>query len=235
MPRPAKNQHVVAVLRQAIGLGQQQLAARLGVSPSVIQKIELGERALTGAMAQRIADHVGVDVEWLLAGDYTQPPPAISEGVMTREKYDRHRAWVEHPAPLTDAQWARFQAFTAGATVGLAGGARPLPADPQRLRRQLEAAMQQELTLEITRHGQRVELPPELRGCERGIVKRMQGQNLRALRRDKVRALREDFERLAQALFVHPDGDFLLWQLRAQLAEFEDAHVPAGKRGANQA
>ena len=38
--------------------------------------------------------------------------------------------------------------------------------------------MQQELTLEITRHGQRVELPPELRGCERGIVKRLQGQNL---------------------------------------------------------
>ena len=73
----------------------------------------------------------------------------------------------------------------------------------------------------------------ELRGCERGIVKRLQGQNLRALRRDKVRALREDFERLTQALFVHPDGDFLLWQLRASLAEFEDAHVPAGKRGVN--
>ena len=46
----------------------------------------------------------------------------------------------------------------------------------------------------------------ELRGCQRGIVKRLQGQNLRALRRDKVRALREDFERLTQALFVHPDG-----------------------------
>jgi hypothetical protein len=46
-------------------------------------------------------------------------------------------------------------------------------------------------------------------------------------------ALREDFERLTQALFVHPDGDFLLWQLRASLAEFEDAHVPAGKRGVN--
>lgn len=80
MPRPAKNQHAVAVLRQAIGLGQQQLAARLGVSPSVIQKIELGERALTGAMAQRIADHVGVDVDWLLAGDYTQPPRPSRRG-----------------------------------------------------------------------------------------------------------------------------------------------------------
>ena len=71
MPRPSKNQHVVAVLRKAIDLGQQQLAACVGVSKSGLQKIELEERKLTGETAKRIADHTGVDLDWLLAGDYT--------------------------------------------------------------------------------------------------------------------------------------------------------------------
>jgi transcriptional regulator with XRE-family HTH domain len=220
MPRPAKNQHVVAVLRQAIGLGQEQLADRIGISKSALQKIELNERTLTGDTAKQIADHTGVDLDWLLAGDYRQPPPAIAEGVMTREKYDRHRAWVEWDKPLTDAQWEHFQQFAVGATIGLAGGKRPLPDDPVKLRRQAESAMAQELTLEVRRKGRKVPLPKGLRGLERSIVKRMQTDQRRAMRRGKVAELKEEFEALIKAVFQHKDGDFLVWQLKERLAEF---------------
>jgi transcriptional regulator with XRE-family HTH domain len=224
MPRPAKNQHVVAVLRQAIGLGQQQLAARIGVSKSALQKIELKERTLTRETAKRIADHTGVDLDWLLAGDYAQPPLAATEGLLTPEKYGRHRAWVESGKPVTDAQWTQFQRFAQGATITLAGGERRIPEDPLKQRRQMEDSATQEMSVEVLRDGKSVPLPKGLQGLERSIIKRMQADARLNLRRSKVAELRRGFEVLTQAVFEHRDGDFLLWQLKEQLAEFGDKH-----------
>ena len=38
------------------------------MSKSDLQKIELEERTLAGETAKRMADHTGVDLDWLLAG-----------------------------------------------------------------------------------------------------------------------------------------------------------------------
>ena len=224
MPRPAKNQQVVAVLRQAIGLGQQQLARRIDVSKSVIQKIELNERTLTGEVAKRIADHTGVELNWLLDGDYTQPPNALAGGHMTREKYDRHRAWMEGVKAATDAQWARFQAFTQGATIGMEGSEQDIPEDPAEMRRQVEAQAGLEMKLTVKRNGELVPLPEDLRGLEQALAKRLQGGFVVALRRRKLAELRTQFEQLTEAMFVHADGDFLLWQLKERLTEFKAKH-----------
>lgn len=224
MPRPAKNQHVLAVLRRAIGLGQQQLAARLGVSQSFIQKIELSERTLTREIARRMADYTSVDIDWLLAGDYRQPPPAATGGRLTRERFERHRAWVESARPASDAQWAQFQKWVAGATIGLAGGQVSIPDDPAKQRRRLADSVTQELRLEITREGRRVALPKSLQAVEGGLIKRLQGDLGRSMRRGKVAELRREFEGLTQAVWEHQDGDFLLWQLKELLAEFRQTH-----------
>ena len=230
MARPSKNQHVVAVLRQAIGLGQQQLAARLGVSRSVIQKMELDERCLTGTNAKRIADHTGVELAWLLAGDYTQPPVAAAGGPLTRERYDRHRAWSEGVTPASDTQMAQFRKFAQGATLGLSGGKQRLPMDEAKARRQLEGAVAVEMTLEVKRDGRKLRWPKELQGHERAIGKRLQQDMGGVYRRGKVGQLREQFERLTQAAFEHPDGDFLLWQLREQLEAFDQRLKGTEKR-----
>lgn len=60
VPGPGAN---VAVLRKERGWGQDQLAARAGVSKSLLGKIERGERALTQGVAAALAQALGVGLE----------------------------------------------------------------------------------------------------------------------------------------------------------------------------
>lgn len=220
MPRPAKNQHVVAVLRQAIGLGQQQLAARIGVSKSYIQKIELNERPLPAEAAKRIADHTGVAVDWLMAGNYRIPPSAAVGGRLTRERFDRHRAWKDEVKPATDKQMASFNKFAKGCSVGVQGVRQRVSDDPAERGRKLEGMEGAEMTLVVERNGRRVKLPKDLQAISRSLVKRLECDQHLGLRRVRVAQIRGRLDEIIQTVFVHEDADFLLWQLQQKLGEF---------------
>ncbi|MDQ2769637.1 MAG: helix-turn-helix domain-containing protein, partial [Bacteroidota bacterium] len=56
MPRPATNPTSrLGRLRQYYGLGQHELAALLGVAPALVSQLESGRRALSRAVAGRLA------------------------------------------------------------------------------------------------------------------------------------------------------------------------------------
>jgi DNA-binding XRE family transcriptional regulator len=65
--------HPVAILRTTLGLGQSELAAKLGCSWRAIQSIELGTLKLSAKMANKICDETGVHFNWLMAGDPDAP------------------------------------------------------------------------------------------------------------------------------------------------------------------
>ncbi len=224
MSRPPKNQHVVAVLRQAIGLGQQQLAARIGCSKSYIQKIELDDRPLSLETAKRIGDHTGVDLDWLMAGNYKKPPLAAAGRPLTWERYDRHRAWKEEVQPATDKQMARFWEFVKDASVGLEGIPNPKFLDPVEREKGLDTLEGLEMKLVVERKGKQVRLPKDLQVISRNIAKRLESDQRGGMRQIKLERVKQQFERTLQAVFVHKDADFLLWQLKHEIGEFERKH-----------
>ncbi len=60
---------MIRVLREKIGLTQQQLADAVGTSQPQIRRLEAGERRLTKEWAERIAGHLNTTPEILLFGD----------------------------------------------------------------------------------------------------------------------------------------------------------------------
>ena len=60
---------MIRVLREKIGLTQQQLADAVGTSQPQIRRLEAGERRLTKEWAERIAVHLRTTAEILLFGD----------------------------------------------------------------------------------------------------------------------------------------------------------------------
>ena len=94
--------HPVAVLRQIVGLSQQELAALCGCSRPTIQAVELGKLKLSENLAMRITEATGVAVGWLLSGDPKAPPktytPTILHGApspYSKEVFEAHRAFLE--------------------------------------------------------------------------------------------------------------------------------------------
>lgn len=60
---------MIRVLREKIGLTQQQLADAVGTSQPQIRRLEAGERRLSKEWAERIAGHLNTTPEILLFGD----------------------------------------------------------------------------------------------------------------------------------------------------------------------
>jgi DNA-binding XRE family transcriptional regulator len=65
--------HPLAVLRKQLGMGQKEMAKKLGCSWRAIQSIELGTLKLSAKMANKICDETGVHFHWLMTGDPKAP------------------------------------------------------------------------------------------------------------------------------------------------------------------
>ena len=90
--KPSKFRHSLAVLRATCGLGQKEIAARVGCATITIQKVENLGLKLSEGLAARIADETGVDLGWLLRGDASAPPMSARREPFTRLCYDAHNA-----------------------------------------------------------------------------------------------------------------------------------------------
>jgi transcriptional regulator with XRE-family HTH domain len=67
--RASKGTHVLAKLRQELGLHQKEMADRVGLHWRTIQDIERGKPPLSRRNAMRISEKTGVSVNWLLRND----------------------------------------------------------------------------------------------------------------------------------------------------------------------
>lgn len=76
MPRPSKNVHLLATLRQELNLHQVELAERVGVSDRTIRKVELGAQKLSYRLAEAIGDTFDLDPQSLIRND-------LSKGLIT--------------------------------------------------------------------------------------------------------------------------------------------------------
>jgi DNA-binding XRE family transcriptional regulator len=65
--------HPLAVLRKELGMGQKEMAQKLGCSWRTIQSIELGTLKLSAKLANRISDETSVNIHWLMQGDPKAP------------------------------------------------------------------------------------------------------------------------------------------------------------------
>ena len=67
MPKILKNPHRISVLRSLTPFQKQKaFAVLVGISESMLQKIEIGERVLTPEQAQQITCATGINTNWLL-------------------------------------------------------------------------------------------------------------------------------------------------------------------------
>ena len=57
------NGAAIASLREAFGISQRSLAARIGIRPSALCKIELSANGASPATIRRIAEELGVPVD----------------------------------------------------------------------------------------------------------------------------------------------------------------------------
>ena len=76
--------HPLAVLRTTLGLGQKELADKLGCSWRAIQSIELLDLKLSTKLAERLCDETCVNFNWLMGGD--PAAPMIDESGMPYRK-----------------------------------------------------------------------------------------------------------------------------------------------------
>ena len=90
--RPSLLKHVVAIMRTTLGLTQKELADMAECSVPTIQSVELGRLKLSEALAQRLADHTGVDLGWLLRNDRSQPMVDGQERPYTRAQFEMYQA-----------------------------------------------------------------------------------------------------------------------------------------------
>jgi transcriptional regulator with XRE-family HTH domain len=67
--RPSKNQHVVALLREQIGLSQEKFAESVDVKRRTIQDVELCVRPISVAIADKISRKWGVSISCLRQND----------------------------------------------------------------------------------------------------------------------------------------------------------------------
>jgi transcriptional regulator with XRE-family HTH domain len=66
--------------RLALGIGQAELAPRLGVSPQQVHKYETGESRLTIGRLHAVAEALGVDVGHFYEGLQTPTPADLAHG-----------------------------------------------------------------------------------------------------------------------------------------------------------
>lgn len=93
----SKRSHVLALLRVALNLKQDELAKLAGCSTATIQSIELSRLTLSDSLAARISAATGVDLNWLRANDIKVPVPPIRALVVTTKLTEAFRklfAWA---------------------------------------------------------------------------------------------------------------------------------------------
>ena len=84
-----KSRHVVAWVRETLGLKQSELASLIGISPNTLQSIELGRLPLSERIAYRLSEQTGIRAKWLLDNELGDPPPDPAE---MRRKYEKAQA-----------------------------------------------------------------------------------------------------------------------------------------------
>ena len=114
----------VRTLRTASGISQADLAASVGVSKSYLSHIEAGRRPISAALAQRLAQTLGIDVEQLTTGT---PADAhedlrlkLAFAELSLRNGDRDLAASEFAVVLERARKLPFERFVDEATWGLA-------------------------------------------------------------------------------------------------------------------
>jgi transcriptional regulator with XRE-family HTH domain len=86
--RNLAKRHVLARVRTACGLTQNDLAKLLEISAISVQRIEQGTLKLSEELANRIQDKLDVSAEWLLANDSKIPPLSSRNAYWTKELYE---------------------------------------------------------------------------------------------------------------------------------------------------
>jgi len=89
--KPSDSVVGLALLRTTIGRTQWELANLLECSLPTIRAIEQKKLALSGKLAQKLANETGVSISWLLDGDATRPPMDANEVLITEESFERHQ------------------------------------------------------------------------------------------------------------------------------------------------
>ena len=97
--RPSSCKNTVTVMRSVAGITMEQLAHLIGCNRNSLQQIELGRLKLSDKMAEKIALHTGIDMNWLLRGDYRARPVSQHDPNLpyTREIYRRTRSEISRP------------------------------------------------------------------------------------------------------------------------------------------
>lgn len=94
--RHSSKKHVLAILRDVIGIKQDGMHEIIGCSLSTVVQIEAvtGKRPLrlSEKLAKRISHQTGVSVSWLLENDTSKPPVTIDGEAYTREVFERKQA-----------------------------------------------------------------------------------------------------------------------------------------------
>lgn len=84
--------------RLAIGMGQDALARRLGVSPQQIHKYEQAQNRITGARLKVVAEALDVKVGWLLGEDGAPAEDALLHPA-ANETVEMAKVFAAIPSP----------------------------------------------------------------------------------------------------------------------------------------
>jgi transcriptional regulator with XRE-family HTH domain len=111
MPRPPTNHHVLRELRHILGLSQAQLAARIGVKPITLKKIENGSLNPSREVAIRIEGETMLSADQLLNRPSVGRPLAFNGLPVTRamvEEYWRNQKATPMVFVTADAEILSF-------------------------------------------------------------------------------------------------------------------------------
>ena len=64
----------LAAQRQAAGLSQAQVAARMGTSQSAVARLEAGSADVRASTLERYAAALGAEISWAVQPDVKEPP-----------------------------------------------------------------------------------------------------------------------------------------------------------------
>lgn len=97
MPRPINSSTTLGKLRSTLGLSAQRFADKIGVSLSLIKKLETGVMPLTNITARKICYEFFVDVEWLLNGDPSSEVCGLNDGAYDAKGVKDFARWYKNP------------------------------------------------------------------------------------------------------------------------------------------
>lgn len=85
----------LAQARAAAGLTQRQIADRIGVKESTIDRWESGETSPRGHRVSKLAGMLGVSISWILMGRGVEPNGGVSDIERIRNDLDSVRARLD--------------------------------------------------------------------------------------------------------------------------------------------